>query len=597
MKTREIIEKVLRSIGLLIVSASLLSLASCAPALGSSEQGDTGSLSISIPAVASWISAASSKSGAKALGRCTSAYVEIRNSSNAVVASATQNMSTSNTIGGTGTTTVNRIPVGSDYTVQLSIFNSNVSNSVPTLIGNASGISIAKNESSAVTITCLPNNPEAISLPYASTASLVSFGEKWYSMQVTSGTTYYFVQDNSSLAIAVFDGTGALKTNGGTYLTYSPTASETIYLCIASCESSSPSCTFGVTTTEPKLSEGSAAAPVSIALDSSRVFKVGPYRSSNPSSYYAFTTDAEGDYAIDIPGGASQFTCTLYANSGFTGNTIPLSNYNSQTGCKFYGLAASTQYYLLITNYSSSTVSASGYIMSPVTIAAAVSYNEGTLASPIDLALDSSHSSSVGYHGYDCTSVYRFTTGAGPDYSISLGGLSSGDYIYVCIYSDSQLKTPTTGFSLRTSTSKWDLFLTSTTTYYLTLSNTRAGGTALPFTLTLSPVSEPGYSELLADGSWATGSVSEGSSSWFKATVAPETTYTLYMDNGNAGSGSYTAYCAAGAYAQDRQTGYLNYAYSLYSSGGTINVQSGQTTVYVRIFNGSGTFAVRLVKN
>jgi len=226
--------------GILLV----IGLISCGNPVGQSlrkASGALGTLTIKIPSIASWIGVARSSAakslGSKALGYATSASAEVLGPDNVVVAGPV----TSGFAGQPGAENVSlsipTVPVGTDYTVSLAIYNSAVSATSPTATGMAQGVSVAPGVSTSVTVTCLPSNPTPIaSLPGTLTDAISAFGEKWYSLQVTKGSTYDFTETATDFAFALFDSKGMPVGNSGAFgapAAYGATYDGTLFIGVA----------------------------------------------------------------------------------------------------------------------------------------------------------------------------------------------------------------------------------------------------------------------------------------------------------------------------------------------------------------------------
>jgi hypothetical protein len=497
-------------------------------------------------------------------------------------------------VGGNGTTTVDLIPIGSNYTVKLTIYNASFSSSTPTLTGTTSGVSVGKDANTAVTITCRPYSPSSVSSPYSTTLSLGQASEQWYAFSAMSGSTYYFTQDNSNFSMGLFDSGGNIISTSTSFISYNATSDGTLYVGIVSCTSSAASCTFAISTTEPSLNEGSLSSPITITLDADRNFRIGPSNSSSNQSYYRFTATESGDYALNTPNNNGYYSPRLSISSTFSDSYLNQSIYGGAKGCIFYGLSAGTTYYLSIFNNTGAIMNESGRMMSPSALASAAKGGEGSLSSPAQLSLGTQHSASIGINGYDYVNYYKFTTGSGIDYSIDFGAMNSVS-LFVDLMSDESYTTYVQSDNFWNGRPASAFVLSPSKTYYLRIRNSNSFASSFPITITAT--SAPSFIDLPVADSWTEGNLATQSSIlWYKAAVTAGETYMLFMDNGSEGSGSYKSYCYASAYQSDRVTAYFNNQNRLYTNYQLITVPTGQTELYVRVYENGGTFALKLVK-
>jgi hypothetical protein len=498
--------------------------------------------------------------------------------------------------GSSSSISLDLIPVGT-YTVRLSLYNSAVSSSTPQVTGTASGVVITKGGMTTAAITCLPTNPSAISVSDSKALSLDSWAEQWYSLAVVSGTAYYFTLDNANYRFALFDGSGSYISSASDYLTYTPTDAGSLYIAIVNNSGSTSSATFAVPTTAPVLNEGSVSSPVALTLNSSHSFKVGSYSSGQSVSYYSFTTTSSGDYAINMPTNTNSYTASLYSSSDFSTTVVDPDSYYDSYGRRFSGLAAGTTYYLELVGNSGSSLNASGTIMDSAAIAAAAKSSEVSKSSPQGLTLGSGHAAGVGYLGYDSSSYYSFTTGAGVDYSLTLSGLGSSAWLSAAFFSDSSFSSQATAsYQFSSSSTSASLTLKASTTYYLRISN--SGASAFSYTLTIAAAAEPAINALpiVSTDSWTTGTLASSSdAAWYSADVTSGMSYTLYLDNAN-GSGTYTTYSYAGIYLTDRATLDYSYLSNIYSSGCSFTATSSKVYILVTGISAGG-FALKLMQN
>jgi hypothetical protein len=588
-------------VGLLILAACANPVAhNAATALAANKK--TGHLTLSIPAIASWIKTSPSSGAQKgvasrAMGMVDSVKVQVQSGGVDVITPVVQWIGQSNTIGNSTTSvTVPLIPVGTNYTVILSVYNTSVSSTTPVVIGQATGVGIAQNATTNVTITCIPNNPATMpSVPTGETPTLASGAEQWYSMQVTGGIKYYFLQTDPDVQFAVFDKTGALISPGG-YCAYVAAYTGTIYVGMVNYSGATANGALQVTYVAPTLNEGTSSSPAALALDQSHLFQMGPASGNEASSYYSFTTTSAGTYALDITDAGYNgvdFMATLYSNQGYS-TTVAGPSYVWSAGMVFPGLSAFTTYYLELTNQSGSYSSFTGQLADPVYIAAN-SNNQGSVASPVSLQIGTSISAKVGSNVWDNTSYYSFTTGPDIDYIFTMTNMSTNLSVNFTLYSAAAFTQVVQGWN---GTSFSMLPLSPNTTYYLEAMNNNIG-TGSTFTLEIGTASTPTFTTLPTDGSWNPGSVSSGSNVWYMATVTAGQTYDLWWDNAYQGSGTYTNYCSVSAYQANRLNLYFSSSAG-YTTPQVITVPAGQTQVYICVSGGgsttgtTGTFALKM---
>lgn len=561
----------------------------------------TGNLKLSISPIATWITA-STGSGAlkgltasRAMGIANSVKIQVQTAAGAdVISPLTQNTYvTGPAMNGypTPPIAVQLIPVGTNYTVKLSVYNNSVSATMPTVTGQASGVNVTQGANTTVSITCIPANPISITPSVvARTTSLAAQAEQWYSLQVASGTTYYFLQTTPNVAMGIFDNTGKLISSSS-YIAYAATYTGTLNLGVVNNTGSSATAALMVSTTMPIMNEGSVASPVNLSLNQNHSFQIGPYNNQG-TSYYSFTTDGSGTFVLNTSSGG--YNAALYSDSGFA-NVVSISG-NLNYGCQFAGLSAFTPYYLELTNNWGSFSSFTGQIMDPAAVAAAGTHDQGSVASPVSLTLGSAIAAQVGCHSYDMTSYYRFSTGSGVDYAISANNISPGSNVQFQVYSDAGFQNSIFNNSFNDASYSLPP-LSPSTTYYVTASNGNGNSYPTTFSLEVSALPVPTFIALPTDGTWTPGNLSSlGNIAWYLATVTGGQSYTLNWDNMNQGSGSYTAWTYVGAYQSDRKTAYFTNMWQGFTTPQVINVPTGQTQVYVCVGNGPGTFALKMAE-
>lgn len=591
---------------LAVIAASGLAFACANPMSGSAKSAgsaNTGSLSVEIPAIATWLQTYQSNPTGKnavatrsrAMAVATSVKIEVLDSgSNAVIAPWTMNVYT-NSINSTTTQTVNLIPVGTGYTVKVSVYNSYSSTSVPMVSGQTGGVNITDGATTPVSVHCTPISPSALTLDgAASVAALASYAEQWYSLSVTSGVHYYFQQTSSTIVMGIFNSSGTYISSAYDYIDYAATFTGTLY--VGAVANGSGTSNLTVSSTAPVLNEGGLASPVPLALNTAHLFKAGPSASSQSISYYSFTTTTSGTYALDTA--YAYFTTSLYSNPGFT--AVVVASSTSDYGITFTGLSALATYYLKITNNSSVSMSMSGQIADPATISANTD-GEGSIATPVPLTIDSSWAGKVGNHSYNDISYYSFTTGSGVDYRLTLSSVapSPSSSVWVGLYGNASYTTQVGSFSVNTTTgASLDLVLTPSTVYYLAVSSSPANS-ALSYSLEVGALALPIFNVLTVGGGWTNGSMNTtGGSTWYQATVVPGQSYSLYWDDSFQGSGAYSLDVVVSAYQSNRTTPYFTNDDSGYTTPWTFTVPAGQTVLYVKVaaWSGSdtGTFALKL---
>jgi hypothetical protein len=584
-----------------LVAALLLALSSCGNIFvqgntGAASGAGAGNLTLKIPALASWVvdSMKTPKSGsARALAAATSVKIEVKKAGGG---DAITPVTTAVSYMGSGSQISVTVPAGTGYTVKVSVYNSAVSSATPVVEGTAINVDVGDVAPTTVAVTCLPVAPTAASAPSLIDPTMASMAERWYSMAVTSGVTYYFTQTSPAYAFAIFDSVGNLIDHS-TYIAYTASGDGSIYFALINTDASAGAAHLTVATTLPPLNEGSAVGPVGLSPNSDHTFIIGPSAdSAQNTSYYSFTTGDAGDYALDTPAG--YFTATLYSDSGFSSAlSTQAGNY---FGWTMNGLAAATTYYLKLENPAPDFTSFSGRIMDPSAIAAA-NDSQGSVAVPQALTLDSAFAARIGGRVYDRTSTYTFTTGPGSDYTISASGISPSSLLSFDVYTEAA-EYLCSGSVVGASGSMSILPLSAASTYYLFAYNNNASGGAVGFDLEVQTASTPTFTALPADGSWTAGSLpSRGSARWYVATVAENTSYTLRCDSGTDGSGAYTAKATVSAFEADRLTPYFANEELTYTTPQTINVPAGQTSLYVCVSDydeavlwSGGSFALRL---
>jgi hypothetical protein len=552
----------------------------------------TGSITLQIPSIAAWIKSAgasktTSAATSRAMALATSVSVQVLTAQGANVLGPVMEGTWSQQ---TANVTVQPIPPGTDYTVNVRVYNSNVSNTTPVVQGQATGVNIAAGSNPTLNITCIPVSPLVVTPSTAVLSpTLATWGEQWYSVQVASGTTYYIVENNPGFGFAIFDNTGTLISSNSGFIQYAATYTGTMYVGLINNNSSNNGtggaiASLQISLTPPVLNEGSASSPVALALDQNHTFKIGP-QGSQGTSYYSFTTTSTGTYALNITSWTGTIVATLYSDQGYSAVVAgPTYNYY---GCVYVGLTATKTYYLALTNPQASSLTFGGQIDDPAYIAAN-SNSQGSVASPVSLQIGTSIATEVDGNAWDRTSYYSFTTGSGQDYALTVTNVPSATgYPSFTIYSDAGFSQYVLGVGTNNSSVSQSMPpLSPNTTYYLEATNGDSGNTPVTFTLEISSGPTPTFTTLPTDGSWNAGSESNGSIVWYVANVTAGP-YTIAWDDADQGSGTYKGFGYVCAYLGDRLTPYFTQQYQGYTTPQVITVPAGQSQVFI-CFVGQG---------
>jgi hypothetical protein len=148
------------------------------------------------------------------------------------------------------------VPSGDGYTVEVNVYNTDVSDTEPVVSGTATGVSVTEGGLSQVSITCTPSSPVSLDegVPESLTvtpwvlsqdAGLVSVGgELWFELAAPAGGNVLFdpaLPAGYSYAASVFDSTGALLPEHNLYgslprdsglRVFGLTPSETYYIAL-----------------------------------------------------------------------------------------------------------------------------------------------------------------------------------------------------------------------------------------------------------------------------------------------------------------------------------------------------------------------------
>jgi hypothetical protein len=576
-----------------------------------------GTILLKIPSIASWIVAlqqsakAAQSQNSRAFAFVTSVTIEV-DSSGATVISPTSYPTTGTSGSLPIAITVPSVPIGTGYTVKVSVYNSNTGSS-PVVEGQIAGVAVTAGNTTNVSITCIPVSSTTFTLGSGTIApSLGSSAEQWYSMQVTSGTTYYFTQSAANFGVGVFDNNGTYLNSGASFVEYTATFTGTLYFAVVNMGTTTGSASLAISTTAPTLGEGTIASPVSLTMDTTRTFKVGP-ASSGSTSYYSFTTGAAGTYVFDTYGNSGYLSATIYSDPTFT--TVVGTQIMGQNGEFGYpyivlggNLYASTSYYLAVTNLASSPVSFPAGVFDPTALASDMPYvqginiSSGFSSNPLSLTLDEPISASV--DSLLRISNYTFTTGTGSNYSLSATNLSpavNNSNLDFDIYTDSAFTQWIDWVGTWDGNTMALPPLSPNTTYYVRATN-QFSTVPVSYTLEVVTDSPPSTVTLPTDGTWTPGSVTSANSgsAWYAAAVTAGQTYALYWDE-QGGSGTYTGSVSVSAYEGDMLTPYFTQNWNVgYAAPAIISVPSGQSTVNIFVTGGGtssgpGTFALKMV--
>lgn len=215
--------------------------------------------------------------------------------------------------------------------------------------------------------------------------------------------------------------------------------------------------------------EGSPETPVELPLVSTYYAEVG-ISAIGGDSYYTFTTEEAGNYAI-----TSSTSVDLELHQRATYDYILE---DSWTGVVRAVLDANTTYYLKAVNDGPDNEQFS------LQITKEDEGSEGEISDPLLLSPDLTHRAKVGLDDWnDDNSYYRFTTEANTSlYVISLLKRTSTDSLYFALYGDSNFDNRLTS---STSDDRAVVALTPSTTYYLKVNNF-FGNDEIEYDLTLA---------------------------------------------------------------------------------------------------------------
>ncbi len=324
--------------------------------------------------------------------------------------------------------------------------------------------------------------------------------------------------------------------------------------------------------------EGSISAPVVLTLDAAHNGHVGTASAGTGESYYRFTAGSAGYYGIKASNLTGTLYFKLYSDSGFTALK---ESADSAAGITDVVLDSATVYYLKVINENSSGLEYT-LLLSRTGDLPRENTAEGSIASPVELTLDTAHSGKVGSTNDNFSSYYKFTAGDTGYYKIAVTGLSAELTFHVCVKSDfnSIIASPssTEGIS--------SIALSAAATYYLRVAN--SSGVNQVYTITVS---------------WIGASPSEGSiDSPVSLTIS-----TAYSGRVGGESGLNTSYYkftsgAAGTYTIMAANLSEKLSFYLYNDSTFTTIKSnasstkglsyvelsGGTTYYLKIYNDTG---------
>jgi hypothetical protein len=590
------------------VAVIFLALCACKNPVADSANGVTspeptahavGSLTLGISVISPYIQN-SSAPVSRAYLYATSVTVSVQTSSGTnVVTPVSQTLSLSNTTGSTTSTlsAIPNIPVGTGYRIIVDIYSS-ASGTAKLVSGTATGVAIAEGVSTPVSVTCTPSTPTSLSFNTDFSPSLAATGEAWYSFSAIANQLYAIQAPFPTAYLFLFDSTGTLVSDcSSASYNLTPTAAGTYYLGVAA----------GAAAVAPTIrvnaifNEGSVASPVSVALDTNRTFKLGNV-TGQTYSYYGFTTTTAGTYYFVSPSSVSYYS-TLYSDSAFS-TTVKSSTY-ANGEYALTGLSAATTYYWRLQNNNGANLNFTGRLVSP-TAAAAETYNEGSIASPVTLTLGTARNATFGGHSWNRNSYYTFTTGPSPaPYLLHFGTFPSTlPYIYYYLGTDATFAS----YNTSNSTNSSDLnisVLAANTTYYLRLmpSSSYPFDSQATLAVTLSARSCIELSiGANASAAYTAGSIASGQlDAWYHVSLLNSngSTFRINWDNAYNGSGTYTLYTNVSAY-RGNGTSYFTGMSSGYGNNyQQIVVPSGEADAFIRVlpaYSGdTGSFGVRFI--
>jgi hypothetical protein len=260
---------------------------------------------------------------------------------------------------------------------------------------------------------------------------------------------------------------------------YNLSANTVYYILFASWDSSPVAYILKVSRTSDATNDGFSESPVTLQLGVPYAGKVGVrngYSNGMGYSWYSFTTGAAGAYAIKASGFSGSLNYKLYSDPAFSSD---ITNATTSSGLPGIMLAASTTYYLKITNDSSSPDRRYSLLVSRLGDA----LNEGSVSSPVPLALGVSHDGRVGgYSDAGNKSYYSFVAPTTGSYDFAITKLDVSQDFY--LYTDSGF---TGSYSSTNGTSGLsNQRLAAGTSYYFLVYNNYNTKTACSYTITVN---------------------------------------------------------------------------------------------------------------
>jgi hypothetical protein len=585
----------------LAVSLALMTLG-CAFPETEATQNATGSITIAVPEFAAWltpyVSNGDADDSSRAVARSSSVKVIVTDASGHTVTE--QNIRSFKAVLTTSSAdsascTAFAIPEGTDYTVSLSVYNNAVSATEPVASGTVTNVSVTAGSTTKCSIVCKPINPTPLTLETEVSGITLEYnGEAWYSIAVANGSTINFNDNGSNLVIGLFDSDGLFIKSGRTSVSYTATADDTLYIAVFNSE------LFGgvitgkllASASTPVFNEGSVAAPIELTPDVAHTFKCGITDDVDDTSYYKFTADTAGTYAISLKTNY-QYHLSVYADSGFTTNV--LSEYTS-TG-SVGNLTAGTWYIKIENSYY--YLNLDGLIVSDETVAAN-HRSDGTSANPVSLTMGTAKAGTIGFESYDLNSYYTFTTGASIDSKITLADYTGNGGVIANIGVNSGYKYFYFSHSYQ-SGAEWQFILQPNTVYYLKIVANPNETKVNTYTLTVDG-STPTINALSVADSWTAGEfAAKQNLVWYEATVESGKTYKLYVDQAVGGSGTYNSYAGVTTYKANRSTILTNENWSCYANPVLVTIPAGETKLFILVnyqwfYGNINDFAVKLVK-
>lgn len=570
-----------------------------APASSSVET--KGTLSIDVPSIASWLKPYLVEPEGKALLRATSVKVYVKTSGGTnVISPVTQTLSITSASGGSGSalTPITGVPEGTNYTVSIEVYNSSYSTSSPTVTGSVAGVNVIKDQTTSVTITCLPSSTSTLPYNVTTTSSIAASSERWYSFTTVPGKTHEFSQASANMPGFVFSNTGAYLgsfSQGSPYtldLTGSTTAA-TYYVGVSNTGSATAVSSVSFAVAIPPANEGSISSPVVLTEGALKSLKVGVAGASDKYSYYSFTPTESGDYYWE--GTASISASYRLGTSADSSSYLVAGSYFS--GAWFTNLISGTTYYIRLESYTATSTTYNATILSPSAIST-LTKAEGRPYAPVSLTIDLPRSGKVGYYRYSGSSYYEFTTGSGALYQVNVTGITGAATGIEYAVKDMSRNPVAAGSS---STAK-TLILAPNTKYLLqtsysgTISDyTNAGQTT--YTLAVNNASAPSSTTLTANTPYQGSITTGGTTAYYSVTLMPGTYAIAWEDSYNKAAGTAaTLDIDVSAYSGDYRTSYFYQSDAGYPTPQSITVTgtTAQTVnLVVRAYAGStstGTF-------